>query len=314
MDIPGKRKIDPGPVWRWGSLALLGVLLVLSLYTLWYFVSHYRRLPSPSDLYRAEQIIRSRAQPGDRLMANPTWAYYDLLTGMRHDRGGRFEWIEGVEDGKLDCELETDVSRLWVISLFGERLPWAFQQLGFRPYMTQDIGRLRVTGLQRAVPLQTMNLRKDFPSAKVWAETRNGFKADAELQGDQFVFAGQPPWTSIHDSIENVGGEIHRCIFTHPQSDRLVKIRFQPPAWARRFHIDAGLTLSAMWQPDPGEVMLRVLSDNREIGRMRFRSVSRFDHEMLDLRKPSSPLTIEVSATDVGGRHFCWRGFFLGKP
>ena len=298
---------------RLAALILLIVLVILTLYAGIYFITRYRALPEPAVMNQAENIIRSKAQPDDRLATNPRWAYYFVLAGVRYDKGGRFNWIDGIDDGNWDCALDTDIERLWLVSLFGEGIPSQLESIGFTPFHREELERLEVIGLKREKPRQVLNLMKNIPKARVWTQDRNGTVTNAQLQNNSMVFPGAPGWSRIKISVENIGGEIHRCIFTHPQQDKTIKLQFSMPPWAEKLHLDGGLLLNAAWHKDPGLLTMAAVNGTQKIAEMNFQHVSRWEHQIVDIEDASKPLTIEISADKIGGRHFCWRGYVLGE-
>ena len=119
---------------------------------------------------------------------------------------------------------------------------------------------------------------------------------------------GDASWTRIQRRTLTIGGERERCIWAHPIQDKTLRIRFSDvpavDATGKRLRLETGLSDSAVGTGVPVDFRVRV--DTRSVSH-RHADRRGWQSVLLPTLTEPSDLVIDVSSSDVGRRHICFR-------
>ena len=147
-----------------------------------------------------------------------------------------------------------------------------------------------------------------FATARVDVESQDGQVRTCHREADGARQCGDAGWTRVRPREITIDGDASRCIWAHPLDGETLRIHY-PEATpidtdGRRLIVETGLRDEVVDNNMDVDVRIRAgdrTTTHRHRDRRGWQSV---DVPAVD---GTIPLTIEITADDVGRRHFCYR-------
>jgi hypothetical protein len=299
---------------RWASPWWL-IFLGLAVAEVVALAVRQQRVPPESDWLAAAQLVRAHLESTDAITVAPAWA--DPL--LRLYLGDR---ITPKVAGRSDL---ASFERLWVLSIRGQRTAEAPLRA---PDFSEDVGRVHVERYDFGPTPVVLDLVDALPSAHVEVATGSGTlecpwkeRVGGAYRGglgfgplpprQRFVCdAGRPSgWVGV-TLLEDLSLAPRRCVYQHPQGRAPVSVTYADVHLGSRLVLYAGLDYHQERDEKGAPVTLRVLVDDREIGRVVHKDGEGWKRVELATRSDADPvrgnLRLEVSAPNAQRRAFCW--------
>lgn len=299
----------PGARSHWW-LVLLGLAIVE-------LVGHLvivSRVPPLDDFRQAAAFVRGERRDGDLVVAAPYWA--DPL--VRWTAG---DMISFADAGRSDL---AGHRRLWVLSTRGHRPDEAPDT---DPELDRSFGRVRVLRWALPAPEVVFDLTASTSRAEVsiveggtaricpWRSgvaQGGGLGAGPMKPAQRFECDPRRPWLWVAPTInEDLELQPRFCVWQHPAGPEPIRTTFRDVPLGDRLVLYAGLYYEHERKRENGPVDVRVLVDDREIGRMTHRDGDGWKRMEVLTRAPGSSaergtIAIEVTAPSPHLRSLCW--------
>ncbi len=273
------------------------------------------RVPPDEDWARAAAFIDERWQPKDTAISSPTWA--DPI--LRLHLGERI----GVADaGRADL---APYERLWEVSTRGHVTPWMG---GREADLTRRFGRVVVRRYDLGPSPVLYDLTSRIMEAEVSVENRACTKQRRSVEGgglfrgpmwpaDRF-FCGPDGWLWVGPTvIEDLHIQNRACVWQHPQAGNVpTTTTFRDVPLGDEIVLHAGLYYDHERPLEHGPVLVQVMVDGREVGRMVHRDGDGWERMVADTAplEPSGEdsaeargdVSIVVRAENPHLRTLCW--------
>ncbi len=147
-----------------------------------------------------------------------------------------------------------------------------------------------------------------FETVTVEVEDEEGMTRGCRRDADGAHQCGDASWTRIEHRTLTIDGERERCIWAHPIPDKTLRLRFgDVPTIDEskgRLHLLSGLSDSAVGTGQPVDFDIHI--GDRSLSH-RHSDQRGWQSVILPTVADPSELQVEVSASDVGRRHICFR-------
>jgi hypothetical protein len=286
----------PSPPRR-AVLVLAGGILLLAVVEAGGALLSPLRTPSDADWAAAAGWVRSQHQPQDLLIAAPAWADQVLRLHLGDLQPPK-------KAARLD---EATFPRVWVLSQRGADSDEGVEDApGTRLREQRKFGQLTVRLYERpAVPVR-YDFYEGWAAAHV-ARVEAGGRAVPCAPGADGHTCGDLPFNFIKPRVLEIGGKLRRGLLVLPVAGATMAMEYPQAPLGKELVVGAGL--HNVWRRKNGEgtVVLRVLVDGREVGRIESGNrtgwtVSHFPTPAWAGRTAS--VRFEISSAQPQSRHF----------
>ncbi len=304
--------------WRKWLFALLPLVALVEVIAQWVIQA---RVPSDDHWRAAASFIRSQRREGDLVTSAPLWT--DPIARMFFA-----DMIPLRDAARPDA---TRYRRALVATIRGGENP---DLRGWREASSRSFGPVTVRVMENPSPATVRydlieHARPgDAEVFRVRGDQRDPcvFRAGFPVVGGglgQGALAGPERFQCPGDGWNYVGATViedmqHRgrlCLWSHPVQGGVMVTRWPRATVGERFHGHHGIAYEAERGDDfghhGGPVELRVLIDDREVGRDTHRDEDGWRGFEFDTRAfagGTHAVTVEVRAEDAGMRHYCFEG------
>jgi hypothetical protein len=246
----------------------------------------------------AAPLVQALAMPGDTVVVTSHGSHLDAL------QFGRAPTI-----ATSRVPLETDrLSRVILTGHVDDQLSSVarFFRLQGDTLLNETVGDSYVEVVQfKRRDTTVHDLMAWLPLATVDTFLDNGAVIGCPWNGTRFQ-CPQAEWVYVGLASEMLAGQPHRCIWTHPVDDGVVRVTWPDVTGANRVVGWYALTDYAAAVPDGSRVSIRLRAGTmvEEFAAQRQRG-----RRPIDVALPadhSGPLAIEFEAATSGVRHLCW--------
>lgn len=285
------------------------------------------RVASDEDWGRATARVRRELMDGDIVRAAPDWVDAHVRVGI-----GDAMTFEMAAPSDL-----APFERLWVISTRGHRSPYAPRAAAA---LTEGFGRVRVERWDLGASPVRFHFLRDLRRAQAsyvaggverpcgWRSTGEpfggGLGAGALTPAERFVCDGAPGWVWIGPTVvEDLDLEPRACVWQHPTGDEPVRLRYDEVPLGERIVLYTGLYYEDERMRELGPYTVRVLVNEREVGRVEHRDGDGWKRvEMMTRTREQAAarpdergrVTFETTSPRPDRRRACWTATVRAGP
>jgi hypothetical protein len=230
------------------------------------------RVPTERDWRAAAAEVRAGFRPGDLIVTSPAWA--DPLLRMHLG-----DLIPLAVAGRLD---DARFGRIWEISQRGARTP---ESNNGRVAQSSRHGELTLRRYERSAAPVTFDFVAEWSRATVTRVTSAGQRSWCSHLPDRFECPDLPS-QSVKAELLEIDTSPHLALATQPAGNSTTVIEYDHVPLGRELAVGAGLHNVWLRKAGKGTVSLRVLVQDRELGRIQASSLTgwtlrRFDTSAL---------------------------------
>jgi hypothetical protein len=288
---------------RRAALAVIASLALTGAWATWFWWRLPQRLPTDDDYRRANELIASKAQPGDVIVLAPSWA----------ERGRQFFTAAPVEAG---YDLETSefpgTKRQWLVALADAPrfdLGAARRTLASRGPSIEylSIGALWLEVFAIPGPAVTFSATESLARATVTiAGPRGETCRHVEPTKHQCSHAD---WNHVRAGWYEVQERPMRCVWAHPVDEGPLEVAFDDVPLRGAVQVRAAFVGQSSAFARGAHVELAVRSGDVVAGRVRVENRAGIQRGAVTL--PASlpergPLTLSITTPSSAMRHFCF--------
>jgi hypothetical protein len=275
------------------TFAAAGSILVLALLEAGAAVVAPRLAPRDEDWLAAAAFVNQGFGDQDLVVAAPEWA--DPV--LREHLGDR---LPAPVSGRLDHER---FARVWEISQRGADAP---ETAGARLVKEQRFGNLRARLFERTAQRITYDFTARWREGRLTRETPGQAPLPCELQATQH----QCPdlrFNFVRDAILEIGCGVRQALYAQPVANAAVVLEFPAVPLGRELAVGGGLHNVWLRKVSDGTVTMRVLVDDKEVGRFDSGNrtgwlVRRFDTSAYAGK--TGRVRFEITSANPYSRHF----------
>jgi hypothetical protein len=311
-------RVGPSRSLKWLVVELVGSAVVVgaAAVLIWLLSAHF----SEDGRDRVRQQIADNAVAGDLVLDRSGYRVSFMREPWLFDRG---QLAAGV---KLAADPFTAVlprrglveplahEKVWVVERFGlfaEHAPVYLGQSRAGAYEAVEdrrVGRYRLVQLERKVGASADKLSELFDRLEVSAESR-GIALNVGLEGGAWRFDGRRKWERVSVTPCRIDRARRAMLWAHPLRDGMLSIRLPLEEGTGGGLVYGGLTDKApRWGHGPVDMSVRAYSE--PIADLRFPNAPGLRGASFEIPDSATELTFEISAADVGRRHFCFDAVF----
>lgn len=297
---------EPTGRFSWGAALALTALLLLSAWSLWFWIGIVRQVPGDADTAEIEALVRPRVQPGDAIAVVPFWD----LPGR-----GAFDGlpVRGVEDPAL--EDFPGASRLWVVHAFHRFDPAAFIARRGAALIEQHHAGHRHAALFTLPAWMTnaFSLRSRLAGARASTVHADERETDCGAFDGKKIVCGDPEWNYVGEVLRYVGHSDRRMIWAHPDGVER-RIVFPDVPIGAEMVLSTALTAwgaalrPSREAPNTGTpISLTVYVGDEPVASVRHEPWGDYNRHRVRTelyRGKTLPVRVVVSSPDNGRRHF----------
>lgn len=313
------------------AAALLGLLVVIAAAEVVGHALVTRPGPAPKDFEAAAAFVREGWQPGDALLVAPAWI--DPL--VRRALGGALSAAD------LAPATLAGRRRLWTVTVDGAEVPAATPRdaapgaapgTALKTELARSFGEVTVS---RRGPLSASAPRFDFVAgfADAVVERRRGDQAEPCTVEDRKPEGGglgrgpmKPARRVVCDArraerwigpalIEDLAYQPRRCVRQPAFGKHPARITYSAVPLGESLVLAGGLYLRDERKRKGAPITWIVRAGDQELGRLVHKDGDGWTEHTLALpaalRGTTSPISVEVTASDPKDRNFCWGGVSL---
>ncbi len=248
------------------------------------------RVPSDDDWRRAATDVRAQFRPGDLIVAAPGWA--DPL--MRQQLG---DLVPMPVAGRMDA---ARFGRIWQISQRGAQAP---EVKGLRPAYRARHGALVISRFDRAAAQVAFDFVAEWKKGVLSRMERDGRVVSCDVVGDGHRCPG-PGY--VRPQILEIDTSPRFALHSEPVGGATLALEYDHVPLGRELAVGAGLHNVWLRKGGTGTVKVRVLVNDREVGRVDAANFSGWTVLVFDtssLAGQMGKVRFEITADNAASRH-----------
>lgn len=297
-----ERKLNPA-AWGWLLIAGLAAFELLAQPLI------HAAVPSDGSWSDAAAFVRERFEPGDRIVAAPSW-----VAPIVREQLGDLTSLETAAPAGLG-----GIRRVWELGIRGKssrddaaELEESFGEVRVRRWSVPSREPVYdfVEELERArVSVATSQGERACPWSRA-RTTPGGLGHGPMAPARRFVCDPDRPWLWVGASVlTDLELEPRRCVYQHPAGVDPVRVRFEDVPLGTALLLGAGLDYEHERWLQYAPVRLRVWVDEELVGELVHQDGDGWTRLELDtgkLGKERADVRFETTSENPRARNFCW--------